>query len=135
MKTSESIESLENRRTHIIEQIAALGDLRAGSISTTTGKCGKANCRCHQPEGLPHGPNIRLTYKVNGKTVSESLPDSAAIRKAEREIAEFRKLQALHKELVEVNTQICPLRPPQTDSVSSQEKKRPKRSAGKPRAN
>ena len=131
MKTSESIESLENRRTNIIDQIAALGDLRAGSISTTTGKCGKANCHCHQPEGLPHGPNIRFTYKVNGKTVSESLPDCAAIRKAEREIAEFRKLQTLHKELVEVNAQICQLRPPHTNSISSQEKKQPKRSAGK----
>ena len=134
MKTSESIESLENRRTNIMEQIAALGDLRAGSISTTTGKCGKANCRCHQPKGVPHGPNIRFTYKVNGKTVSESLPDPAAIQKAEKEIAEFRKLQTLHKELVAVNAQICPLRPPQTESMSSQEKKRSKRSAGRSRA-
>ena len=133
MKTSESIESLENRRTDIIDQIAALGDLRAGSISTTTGKCGKANCHCHQPEGLPHGPNIRFTYKVNGKTATEALPDSAAIRKAEREIGEFRKLQTLHKELVEVNAQICRLRPLQTDSISSQEKKQAKRSAGKSR--
>ena len=134
MKTSESMESLEKKRTNIIDQIAALGDLRAGSISTTTGKCGKANCRCHQPKGVPHGPNVRFTYKVNGKSASESLPDSAAIQKVEKEIAEFRKLQTLHKEFVEVNAQICRLRPLQTDSFSSQEKKRPKRSGGKPRA-
>jgi hypothetical protein len=51
-------------------------------------------------------PEPRLTYKVNGKTVTESLPSQAATRKAEREIAEFRKLQALHQEFVEVNTQI-----------------------------
>ena len=32
----------------------------------------------------------RLTFKINGKTVTESLPDPPATRKAEREIAEFR---------------------------------------------
>jgi hypothetical protein len=39
------------------------------------------------------------------------LPDQAAVRKAEREIAEFRKLQSLHKEFVEVNAEICRTRP------------------------
>ena len=40
-----------------------------------------------------HGPNPRLTYKSVGKTASESLPDSASPRKAEREVAELRKFQ------------------------------------------
>ena len=111
-----------------------LGDLRCGSITSTTGRCGKPTCHCHQRNDPGHGPNLRLTYKVAGKTATESLPDQAATRKAEREIAEFRKLQALHKEFVEVNAQICQLRPPEPDALSSQEKKRPKRSSRKSRA-
>src|SRR5882672_3216244 len=103
MTTPKSLEALEDRRTHITNQIAALGDLRCGSITSTTGRCGKPNCHCHQPKDPGHGPNFRLTYKVNGKTVTESLPDQTATRKAQREIAEFRKLQVLHKEFVEVN--------------------------------
>ena len=134
MSISNSLESLEQRRTSIANQIAVLGDLRCGSITSTTGRCGKSTCHCHQPNDPGHGPNLRLTYKVAGKTATESLPDQAATRKAEREIAEFRKLQTLHKEFVEVSAQICQLRPPQPDTLSPQEKKPPKRSVRKSRA-
>jgi hypothetical protein len=134
MSISKPLQSLEQQRANIANQIAVLGDLRCGSITSTTGRCGKSTCHCHQPNDPGHGPNLRLTYKVDGKTATESLPDQAAARKAEREIAEFRKLQALHKEFVEVNAQICQLRPPEPDTLSSQEKKRPKRSRGRSRA-
>src|SRR5271170_363949 len=89
MTTPKSLESLEQQRTSIADQIASLGDLRRGSITSTTGRCGKPNCHCHQPKDPGHGPNLRLTYKVEGKTVTESLPDQSATRKAEREIDEF----------------------------------------------
>ena len=56
------------------------------------------------------------------------------MRKAEREIAEFRNLQNLHKEFVQVNAQICQIRPPEADAILPQEKKRPKRSGRKSRA-
>src|ERR1035437_7425413 len=129
-----SLESLEQQRANIANQIAALGDLRCGSITSTTGRCGKPNCHCHHPKDPGHGPNIRLTYKVNGKTVTESLPDLAATRKAEREIAEFRNLQSLHKEFVEVNGQICQMRPTEPEALVLEEKKRLKRSSRNSRA-
>ena len=131
MTIPKSLDSLEQLRADIANQIAALGDLRCGSITSTTGRCGKPSCHCHQPNDPGHGPNLRLTYKVNGKTVTESLPDPSATRKAEREIAEFRKLRDLYKELIAVNTQICQMRPSEPDILSPQEKKRPKPSARK----
>jgi len=134
MMMPKSLEALEQQRANIADQIAALGDLRCGSITSTTGRCGKPNCHCHQPKDPGHGPNLRLTYKVNGKTVTESLPDQTTTRKAEREIAEFRKLQVLHKEFVEVNAQVCQLRPVEETSLSTQEKKRLKSSKRKSRA-
>ncbi len=130
---SDSLAELERRRAAITRQISQLGDLRPGSISSTSGRCGKPGCHCHQPGQPVHGPNLRLTYKVDGKTVSESLPDSAAVRKAEREVAEFRNFQQLSHEFVEVNAGICGLRPREEESLSAQEKKRPKRSARKSR--
>src|SRR5262245_30875346 len=83
----DSIQSLESRRAELAKQFARLGDLRSGSVSNTSGRCGKPNCHCHQPGQPPHGPNLRLTYKVQGKTVTESLPTLAFLKKAEREIA------------------------------------------------
>jgi len=134
MMMPKSLESLAERRAQITDQIAGLGDLRCGSITSTTGRCGKPNCHCHRPKDPGHGPNLRLTYKVQGKTVTESLSEPAAVRKAEREIAEFRKYQTLHREFLEVNAQICQRRPSEPDTLSEQEKKRSKRSSKKPLA-
>jgi len=115
----------------ITDRVAALNDLRCGSITSTTGRCGKPNCRCHQPNAPGHGPNLRLTYKLQGKTVTESLPNPAAVRKAEREIEEFRKYQALNKEFLEVNARMCQMRPSEPDPQSAQEKKLSKPSSKK----
>jgi len=129
-----SLADFEQRRQAIAQQVAQLGDLRAGSITSTSGRCGKPSCRCHQPGQPVHGPNLRLTYKVDGKTVSESLPTPAAIHKAEREVAEFRRFQQLTREFVETNAEICQLRPIEDEPQTDQEKKRQRRSARKSRA-
>jgi len=128
---SQSLGDLEQQRSTILHRLTDLGDFRPGSISATSGRCGKANCRCHRPNEPPHGPTDRLTYKVGGKTVSESLPNPAAFAKAERELAEFRNYRQLSQQFVEVNTRICELRPVTETAVSAQEKKRPKRSKKK----
>ena len=130
----DSLAELEQRRNTIAERIAELGDLRAGSISNTSGRCGKPNCRCHRPGQPGHGPNLRLTYKVDGKTFSEALPTPAAARKAEREVAEFRHFQQLSREFIATNAKICHLRPVGEDLATEQEKKRPKRSVRRSRA-
>ena len=70
---------------------------------------------------------MRLTYKVQGKTISEALPTPAAVRKAEHEIAEFRKYQELSRAFVEINEKICRLRPVEEVPPSAREKKRPNR--------
>ena len=123
---------LESRRSQIVQQLARLGDLRSGSISNTSGRCGKPNCHCHQPDQPLHGPNSRLTYKQQGKTITESLPTPASQKKAEREIAEFRRLEQLVREFVEVNAKICRIRPVEQGQPRPQEKKRRRRSANKP---
>jgi len=129
-----SLSDLAQRREVIAQQIAQLGDLRPGCVTGTSGRCGKPGCRCHQPGQPPHGPNFRLTYKADGKTISESLPTPAALRKAEREVAEFRRFQEMSREFVETNTAICRLRPVEEETPNEQEKKRRKRSGRRSRA-
>src|SRR5207249_9076285 len=67
----QSLSDLEQRRELIARRLTELGDLRPGSITATSGRCGKPECHCHQPGQPGHGPNFRLTYKVDGKTISE----------------------------------------------------------------
>ena len=129
-----SLQDLEQQRSTIVRQLSELGDFRPGSITATSGRCGKPNCRCHRPNQPGHGPTDRLTYKLAGKTVTEALPSPTALGKAEREVAEFRKYQRLSQRFVEINTRICRLRPLPEAAASPEEKKRPRRSSRKSRA-
>ena len=123
-----SLRDLEEQKRGCLRAISELGDLRPGSITGIVRRCGKPTCHCARPDDPGHGPNLRLTHKVQGKTVTEALPTPAVVRKAEREIAEFRKFQQLSHTFVQVSEQICRLRPVE-ESLTPQEKKRPKRSS------
>jgi hypothetical protein len=127
---SNSLSKLEQQRSAILARILDLGDFRSGSITTTSGPCGKPNCRCHQPGQPGHGPNYRLTRKVNGKSVTETFSSPAALRKAEQEVAAFHRFRELSSALLKVNEKICQARPVE-DSLTPQEKKRRRRSSGK----
>ena len=128
-----SLDALEQQRSAILMQILELGDLRSGSISAINGRCGKPTCHCHLPNHPGHGPNFRLTRKINGKTVSESFSSAAELRKAQREVEEFNRFRKLSQELLEVNEKICRARPV-TEALSPEEKKRRKPSARRSRA-
>jgi hypothetical protein len=128
----ESLATLEQQRSNILMQILEVGDFRCGSITPINGRCGKPNCRCHQPNQPGHGPNFRLTRKVGGKTVSESFSTASELRKAQREVEAFHRFRQLSQQLLEINEIICRARPIE-DTLSPQEKKRPKRSIRKSR--
>jgi len=122
----DALASLEADRFKLLEEFLRLGDLRPGSITATVRKCGKPSCHCAKPSDPGHQPQFRLTRKVDNKTVTESFPNPAALRKAQREVAEFRRLQKLNEELVGINEKICDLRPveQQRGGWTEQEKKR-----------
>jgi len=117
---------LESQRAKLLEEFLRLGDLRPGSITAVVRRCGKPSCHCAKPRDPGHDPQFRLTRRTAGKTVTESFPNPAALRKAQQEIAEFHRFQELGEKLVGVNQQICGLRPVerQQGGWTEQEKKR-----------
>jgi hypothetical protein len=130
---SDPLAVLEQKRSGILSQILELGDFRSGSITSINGRCGKSNCHCHRSNQPGHGPNFRLTRKINGKTVSETFSSAAELRKAQHEVEAFHRFRQLSQELLDVNEKICRRRPVE-ETLSPEEKKRPKRSSGKSRA-
>ena len=129
----DSLSVLEMQRATIQRQIAQLGDMRAGSITTTGGRCGNPRCHCHEKDDPGHGPFYRLTRKINAKTVTETFSIPAALRKAQNEIAEYHRFRELSRDLLEINEKICRARPV-TDTLTPEEKKRPRRSRTRSRA-
>ena len=132
----DSLLALEAQRSQILHQIGSLGDLRPGSISAVVRRCGKPTCHCAKPNDPGHDPQLRLTRKVDGKTVAESFAPPTAFHKAQAEIHEYQRLQKLCAELVDINERICRLRPLQTQPQkwSTEEKKRLLRSIKNSRA-
>jgi hypothetical protein len=65
--------------------------------------------------------------------MTETFGSQAALRKAQVEVAEFHRFQQLCGAIVDVSEKICALRPV-GDTLTPEEKKRPKRSMRRSRA-
>jgi hypothetical protein len=117
------LSALIDGRTTVLQQISQLRDFQPGSITSVTRRCGNPRCHCAKPDDPGHGPHFQITQKVEGKTVTQNLPSPAAVRKAEGEVAEFRKFQSLTGKLVDVSRKICRLRPVEQAVQTAQEKK------------
>src|SRR5205814_2507175 len=122
----DDVATLGTQRSKLLEEFLSWGDLRPGSITAVVRRCGKPSCHCASPNDPGHDPQFRLTRRVAGKSVTESFPSPAALRKAQQEVAEFHRFQKLGEDLVSVNEKICALRPLETQkgSWTGQEKKR-----------
>ncbi|MGC9225590.1 MAG: DUF6788 family protein, partial [Terracidiphilus sp.] len=48
-------------------QLAALGDLRPGSLSTQYNVCGTPGCRCKATPPEKHGPYYQVSFTRKGK--------------------------------------------------------------------
>ena len=72
-----------------------LGPLLPGSISTQWNVCGKAGCRCKDPEKpRKHGPYYQLSFTVGGKSSSMFIKaaDISAVRECIKRYRQFKKL-------------------------------------------
>lgn len=98
--------------------------MRPGSIVGAVWRCGKTTCHCAKPDDPGDDPNLRLTYKWPGKAVTQTLPTPSLVRKAEQEIAEFRKFQGRSRSFVEINEQICRLCPVEETLTAAGKKRR-----------
>lgn len=121
-----ALTQLESDRSKLLEEFLRLGDLRPGSITAVIRRCGKPTCHCAKPNDPGHDPQMRLTRRVAGKTITETFPNPEALRKAQQEVDEFHRFQQLSEDLVGINEKICSLRPveQQRGGWTEQEKKR-----------
>ena len=98
-------------------------------------KCGKSNCACARKDHPGQGPQYLWTASVAGKTRARSLPLGPELEKVDQEVERYRHLVRLCQPLVEVNDQICPLRPVPTvqeeDALEQLKKKLQRRFAAK----
>lgn len=110
MSTSYSaVQQLAAKARGIKSTIASLGDMMPGSLIERFRKCGKPNCHCAKKGERGHGPTLVITREVQGRTITKTVPDSAAeqVRAATEEYKHFRELV---RDLVQTSEQLGDLR-------------------------
>ncbi len=106
-----TLEALESRRLDLYRQLAELGDFRPGTISVNYRKCGKKNCVCVQPAHPGHGPQYLWNSTVKGKSVAKNLRLGPELEKARQQWENYQSFLQLTRQMIEVNSKICELRP------------------------
>jgi hypothetical protein len=107
----DTLANLESKRDQLCRQLMETGDFRRGTISVTFRKCGKKNCACAK-EGHPgHGPLYLWNATIGGKSVAKNLKLGVEMDKYREETSNYKKSLSIFDELIEVNEQICNLRP------------------------
>ena len=127
MTSPSELSELTRTRRHIQNQLAALGDLRPGSLTPRFRKCGKPTCHCAREGDPGHGPSWSLTWTVKGKTRTRIIP-AEAVEQTQAQIAEYRRARTLTRELFELSTRMCDV---QLEAVKASEKKHPSRRSGR----
>lgn len=106
------IQELEAKRKSIYRQIEILGDFRPGTISVNYRRCGKKNCVCHQKRDHPgHGPQYLWNTTRKGKSLAQNLRLGPELDKVQKEVEVYKQFDRLCQRAIEVNEQICHLRP------------------------
>jgi hypothetical protein len=107
----DTIEELEQRRKDLYQQMQTLGDFRPGTISVNFRKCGKLKCACAQPGHHGHGPQYLWNTTSGGHSRAQNLPLGPELEKARHELENHKVFLGLCKKAVEINENICMLRP------------------------
>ena len=89
------VEKLQKRIETIKAKLQLIGDMRPGSLNKQFTKCGRAGCRCQDPEKPKlHGPYNQLSYVHQGKSTTQFIqdPQVTAVKRQLANYKEFRKL-------------------------------------------
>ena len=107
MSHPSQLEVLQVKRDQLKARLAAMGDMRPGSLVERFRKCGKPTCHCAEKDAPGHGPCYSLTHAVAGKTVTRIIPKGAAVERTRQQIAEYQRFRRLVQELITLSEQIC----------------------------
>jgi hypothetical protein len=131
MPATPDLEALLRQRDQLKTQLAAIGDMRPGSLVSRFRKCGKPSCRCAKKGTPGHGPSYSLTHAVAGKTVTHVIPSGTAVERTREQLGEYHRFRQLVQQLIAVSEQICDLElrrsKPRDEGVKKNRIRRPAR--------
>ena len=98
------------RIAQIKKSLAALDEMRPGSISEQYNVCGNPSCICRdRTNPKKHGPYYQLSYTHNGKHTTEHVTQEM-INEARKQLKNYRRFEDLTQEWVDLSVALAKLR-------------------------
>jgi hypothetical protein len=100
--------SLAAKIEEVKRQLAALGEMRPGSLSTQYNVCGSPGCRCKASPPQKHGPYYQVSYTRKGKSGTRFVrkEDLSRIR---QQLKNYARMRALVDRWIELATRLSDL--------------------------
>jgi hypothetical protein len=87
--------SLQRQIEHLKRQLLALGPLHPGSLSEQYNVCGKAGCRCKDPQHPhKHGPYYQLSFTWRGRSYTRFVRAERLVEMRQK-IATYKRFRQL----------------------------------------
>lgn len=101
--------TLQRQIEKVKRDLAALGDLRPGSLSTQYNVCGSPGCRCKADPPVKHGPYYQVSYTRKGKSSTKFVKkeDLATVRK---QLKNYECLKLLMEKWIDLAMELSILR-------------------------
>lgn len=106
-----TVESVEQRKKDLCQQLASLGEFRRGTLSVNYRRCGKPNCACARPGHPGHGPQYLWNATIEGTSRAKNVALGPELEKIGQEVENYRRFQRWLEQWVEVNERLCQFRP------------------------
>ncbi len=105
--------ALEAKIAKIKAALAALGDLRPGTLSQQYNVCGNPGCRCKASPPRKHGPYYQVSFTWHGKSQSQFVrrEDLSAVR---TQLRNYQRLRTLVDTWISAGLELSRLRVDQT---------------------
>lgn len=93
---------MTSSRARIWQEIIKLSPICSGALHEQYLPCGKANCRCHDPENPQrHGPYYLWQRRIDGKQVNRTLRPGPELELVRKGIANYRRMEELLGQMLE----------------------------------
>ena len=102
-------QALEAKIATVKAALAALGDLRPGTLSAQYNVCGKPRCRCKARPPRKHGPYYQVSFTRQGKSQSQFVrrEDVPTVR---RQLRTYQRLRTLIDRWISLGLDLSRLR-------------------------
>lgn len=101
--------TLQRQIEKVKHDLAALGDLRPGSLSTQYNVCGSPGCKCKADPPVKHGPYYQVSYTRKGKS-STKFVKKEDLPEVRKQLKNYARMKLLMEKWIDLAMELSILR-------------------------